>query len=338
MALWMVGRILHSKLIDREHPMQAHAATPITGWDTSINPQLVELTTRLAGESGQNITDIPGLTLYRADDTGTCHRIVCEPSLCFFIQGRKQVSFGDHDIEFPALTYMVNNIHLPIRAGVLDASPDQPYLAVKVAIDPSEVADLILQFGDRLPASEKDSECSLSSCGLCRASMDDAMQQALQRLLELLEKPDDIAVLAPMARREILYRAMMGELGPRIRKFATHDTQANRISRVIATLQERYTEPLRVSELAEQAIMSESALFHTFKRVTRMSPLQFQKKLRLHEARRLMLAEGMEAAAASYRVGYESPSQFSREYSRLFGAPPKTDVSKLRGLAETVPA
>ncbi len=318
--------------------MQASAATKSPDSKARVNPELVELTGRLTGGPGQHATDIPGLNLYRADEAITCHWGVCEPSLCFFIQGRKRISFGDHDIEFSSLTYMVNNIHLPVQAGTLDASPEQPYLAAKLIIDPKEVAELILQFGDRLPAPEKDSECPVGSCGMCRTSMGEDTQHALQRLLELLEKPEDIPVLAPMARREILYRAMMGELGPRIRKFATSDTQANRISQVITMLQERFAEPLRVGELAEQANMSESALFHTFKRVTRMSPLQFQKKLRLHEARRLMLAEGLEAAAASYRVGYESPSQFSREYSRLFGAPPRADVTKLRGMGDALPA
>ena len=116
-----------------------------------------------------------------------------------------------------------------------------------------------------------------------------------------------------------------------MRRFASADSQAHRISKVIAVLKDRFTEPLRIRELAEQANMSESSLFHSFKQVTRMSPLQFQKKLRLHEARRLMLSEGLEAATASFRVGYESPSHFSREYSRLFGAPPRADVIKLRG-------
>ena len=145
-------------------------------------------------------------------------------------------------------------------------------------------------------------------------------------------------MLAPLTRREIIYRSLIGEMEPRMRKFASIDSQANRISRVISTLKDRYSEPLRVKDLADSANMSESTLFHSFKQVTRMSPLQFQKKLRLHEARRLMLTEGLEAATASYRVGYESPSHFSREYSRLFGAPPRADVSKLRGAQAGVSA
>ncbi|HSH42575.1 MAG TPA: AraC family transcriptional regulator, partial [Arenicellales bacterium] len=180
--------------------------TPHT--DTFTNPRLVELAARLTGEPGHHDTAIPGLSLYRADEALTCHWGVCEPSLCFFIQGRKRISFGDQSIEFTALTYMVNNIHLPVQAGTLEASPEQPYLAAKIMIDPKEVAELILQFGDRLPAPERDSECPVGSCGMCRASMGEDTQRALERLLELLDKPEDIPVLAPMARREILYRAM----------------------------------------------------------------------------------------------------------------------------------
>lgn len=310
----------------------AKAATPIKS-----NEQLVELAKRVAPESGVFETDVPGLTLYRTDSSMTCHWSVCEPSLSFIIQGSKTIRFGDHQIEFPPLNYMVANVHLPVQVAMIDATPKRPYLGAKLTIDPKEVTDLILEFGSHLPKAEKDTACpNGGDCGMCRTDMGQDMQDALQRLLVLADQPDDIPALAPMARREIFYRALMGEFGPRIRRFATSDTQAHRISQVIAVLQDRFTEPLRVGHLAEQANMSESALFHAFKRVTRMSPLQFQKKLRLHEARRLMLTEGLEAASASYRVGYESPSQFSREYSRLFGAPPRADVVKLREASESV--
>ena len=161
--------------------------------------------------------------------------------------------------------------------------------------------------------------------------MNTRMQGALYRLLSLLDSPEDIPILSPLARRELIYRALMGEMGPQMRRFAASDSQANRIARVIYALKERYAQPLKIRDLADAANMSESTLYHSFRQVTRMSPLQYQKKLRLHEARRLMLAEGLEAATASYRVGYESPSHFSREYSRMFGAPPRADVSQLRG-------
>ena len=192
-----------------------------------------------------------------------------------------------------------------------------------------------MELGDKAPLLDPHGPCPEVQCGLCMSSMDERMQSALYRLLSLLDSPGDIPILAPLARREIIYRTLIGEMGSRMRKFASADSQSHRISTVISALKDHYAEPLRISELAEAANMSESTLYHSFKQVTRMSPLQFQKKLRLHEARRLMLTEGLEAATASYRVGYESPSHFSREYSRLFGAPPRADVTLLRGQHRT---
>lgn len=305
---------------------------------SATNDRLVELVSNHAPDTGRYESSIEGVELFRSDSSTSCQWGVCEPSLCFVVQGAKSIRLGDREIIFDRLSYLVNSVHLPVLAKTLDATPERPYLGVKVIVQPEEVTELLMESGDRLPGHDDGHLCPEVACSLCHTRMDDDMHRALGRLLSLLEKPGDIPVLAPLAKREILYRALIGELGPRIRKFATIDSQAHRISQVITILQARYTEPLRIGELAEQANMSESTLFHTFKKVTRMSPLQFQKKLRLHEARRLMLAEGLEAASAGYRVGYESPSQFSREYSRLFGAPPRADVSMLRGGVEPLPA
>ena len=247
------------------------------------------------------------------------------------IQGTKTIQLGDREITYQPLSYLASSVHLPVLGRIVDASEEHPYLAVKLKVDPQEVAELVLELGDKAPPLHPTESCPEVQCGLCMSSMDERMQSALYRLLSLLDSPGDIPILAPLARREIIYRALIGEMGSRMRKFAAADSQAHRISTVISTLKDHYAEPLRISELAEAANMSESTLYHSFKQVTRMSPLQFQKKLRLHEARRLMLTEGLEAATASYRVGYESPSHFSREYSRLFGAPPRADVTLLRG-------
>jgi len=242
---------------------------------------------------GLQPTPIEGLELIRSDTPTTCVSSVYEPSLCLIAQGGKTVWLGDKEIVYGPLSCLVSSVHLPVLGQVTQASPDKPYLGVKLSVDPQEVTDLIIELGDDL--SEPEEECPDISCGLCRTQAEKGMVEAVTRLVSLL------------------------------------DSQAHRISKVIAVLKDRFTEPLRIHELAEQANMSESSLFHSFKQVTRMSPLQFQKKLRLHEARRLMLSEGLEAATASFRVGYESPSHFSREYSRLFGAPPRADVIKLRG-------
>ncbi|MDV2078038.1 AraC family transcriptional regulator [Marinobacter xestospongiae] len=274
-------------------------------------------------------TLVPGLQLFRSDNPTSCTATVYEPSVCFMVQGTKSVSFGDRELFYQALTYMVSSVHLPVLGRILDASPESPYLAFKLTFDPQEVSNLVLEMGAQLPPVNDC--CAEGNCALSMATIEHPLLDALCRFTGLLDAPQDIPVLAPLIRREILYRVLLGDMGPRMRKFAVADSSVQRVSRVIAVLKDRYTESLKVRELADEVNMSESALFHTFKQVTRMSPLQYQKKLRLHEARRLMLSEGLEAATASYRVGYESPSHFSREYSRLFGAPPRADVIKLRG-------
>lgn len=293
--------------------------------------QLADSILRWAPDSGVHTTNVPGLELFRSDSPTSCSSSVYEPCLCFMVQGSKSVSFGDRELVYQPLTYMVSSVHLPVLGRIDHATPEFPYLALKLVLDPKEISNLVLELGNQLPNLAELEECSEGSCGLCLASMDTGMLDAVTRLTGLLDSPNDIAVLAPLVRREIIYRTLIGDMGPRMRRFVMADSSAHRVSRVIALLKDRYTEALRVKELADEVNMSESALFHTFKQVTRMSPLQFQKKLRLHEARRLMLSEGLEAASASYRVGYESPSHFSREYSRLFGAPPRADITKLRG-------
>ncbi|MBM1144908.1 AraC family transcriptional regulator [Alcanivorax sp. ZXX171] len=286
-----------------------------------------------APDEGLNQTAIPGLELMRADSTTSCMgSSVYDPSFCLIAQGAKTVWLGDREIAYGPLSCLVSSVHLPVLGKVTEASPENPYLGVKVNVDPQEVTDLMLELGEEPlePGDPEDPE-NACSCGLGRAQAEKDMVEAVLRFVALLDNPRDARILAPLARREIIYRALIGEIGPRMRKFAVADTQAHRIARVISVLKDRFSEPLRIRDLADLANMSESSLFHSFKQVTRMSPLQFQKKLRLHEARRLMLAEGLEAATASFRVGYESPSHFSREYSRLFGNPPRADVIKLRG-------
>lgn len=280
-----------------------------------------------AQPEGIHESAIGGLHLARVNTPTSSVSSVYEPCLCIIVQGSKTIWLGDREIVYGPLSYMVSSVHLPVIGQVDTASPDHPYLSIRVDVDSQEVADLVLDLGDEVP----EEKCPEVTCGLCVSQTDPAMLDATARLVALLDSPSDARILAPLARREILYRALIGEMGPRMRKFAAADSQAHRISKAIALLKNRFTEPLRIRDLADQVNMSESSLFHSFKQVTRMSPLQFQKKLRLHEARRLMLSEGLEAATASYRVGYESPSHFSREYSRLFGAPPRADVVKLRG-------
>lgn len=311
---------------------------PSTASAEPMCQQLGDLVAARMTAEGVYETSIPGLELFRVDSPTPCMSTVYEPSLCVIAQGRKTVQLGDREIVYGAHSYMVSSVDLPVNGRVVDASPENPFLAVKISINPAEVADLVLELGDAAPP-EPQVDCPYSACGLCVAQVDMGILDAMTRLVRLIDSPADARILAPLIQREIIYRALIGEMGLRMREFVSADSQSHRISRVIAVLKDRFAEPLRVRELAEDVNMSESTLYHSFKQVTRMSPVQFQKKLRLHEARRLMLSEGLEAATASYRVGYESPSHFSREYSRMFGAPPRADVIKLRGETRlTMPA
>jgi AraC-like DNA-binding protein len=294
----------------------------------SARQMLVRSVLQWAPEQGLQDTALEGVGLVRSDAPTHFMPTVYEPSLIFVVQGRKTVQLGDEGITYDPLSYLAASVYLPVMGQIVDASPEQPYLAIRLTIESREVTDLVLELGGKAPAMDAYPDLS---CALSFAWMDQGLLDGVIRLLALLQAPADAPILAPLVRREIVYRALMGEIGPRMRAFARVGSQANRISRAIAVLKDRFLEPLRISDLAEQVNMSESSLYHSFKQVTRMSPLQFQKKLRLHEARRLMLSEGLEAATASYRVGYESPSHFSREYRRLFGAPPRADVNKLRG-------
>lgn len=287
--------------------------------------ELADRVARLTPCEGLHGSGIPGLTLIRFDHPSQPLPAVYEPSLCVVVQGRKQARLADELYVYDPLHYLLVSMSLPMLGQIIEASPAQPYLCLRIDIDPRLIGELLLQVGPKIaPAASRGRALMLA-----RSSA--PLLDAVLRLVRLHDTPDEAAVLAPLALREIHYRVLMGELGGRLRALCETDGQAQRIARAIEQIRTRYTEPLRVEALAEAAHMSVSSLHHRFKTVTNLSPLQYQKQLRLQEARRLMLAEGLEAGAAGYRVGYESASQFSREYRRLFGAPPKEEVRAMRG-------
>lgn len=249
---------------------------------------------------------------------------VYQPSLCVVVQGRKRALLDGEVFHYDALNYLVVSVTLPVMGQVLEASAERPFLGLRLDLDLEEIARLMLEVGGR-GAAPVDTDR-----GLFVARMDEPLLDAVLRMVRLLDAPEDIAALAPVVRREIYYRVLRGELGRRLVDLAESNGGSHRIVRAIEWLKQRYAAPLRIEELADEVYMSPSALHHRFKAVTAMSPLQYQKHLRLHEARRLMFAEGLECAAAGHRVGYASPSQFSREYRRLFGAPPRVEIARLR--------
>ncbi|HEY0943308.1 MAG TPA: AraC family transcriptional regulator [Steroidobacter sp.] len=286
--------------------------------------ELAALVARWTPNEGVHPSAIRGLTVIRGNSPSIPTPSVYEPSLCIVVQGRKRCLLGDDIYYYDALNYLVVSVTLPAVGQVIEATPERPYLCLRFELDARTIGELLLQVGrSGVPPS--------TDRGLYVARTGPQLLDAVLRLTRLLEEPRDAAILAPLVMREIHYRVLTGEMGHRLRELCVVDSQVNRVARAIELLRKRFTESLRIEDLAAAAHMSESSLHHRFKAVTAMSPMQFQKHLRLHEARRLMLTEGLEAAAAAHRVGYESPSQFSREYRRLFGAPPRREIETVRG-------
>jgi AraC-like DNA-binding protein len=279
---------------------------------------------RLAPYDGTHRTALPSLVLTRGSEPTVCRPTVYQPCLGIVVQGRKRAVLNDEVFHYDALNYLVVSVTLPAMGQVLEASREQPFLSLRMNLDPEEIARLVLQLGNR------GSSPVAADRGLFVARMDEPLLDAVLRMVKLLETPEDLDVLAPVVQREIHYRILRGDLGSRVLDLAQSEGGNHRVVRAIEWLKQHYAAPLRIEELAGVVHLSPSALHHNFKAVTAMSPLQYQKHLRLHEARRLMFADGVECATAGHRVGYESASQFSREYRRLFGAPPRSEIARLR--------
>jgi len=261
------------------------------------------------------------VSLIRADAPSTPTPAVYEASLCIIAQGSKRVSIGEHSVVYDAAHYLLVSVDLPLVGHVLDASPERPYLCCKIDLDAAMLADLMASEGGGVART------NLSVLGVYPGDPD--LIGAACRLVGLLDRPDTIRALAPLIEREILYRLLTGPHGPMLRHVATAGSHLNQVSRAIAAIRRRFDERIRIDDVAAEAGMSASSLHAHFKAITRMTPLEYQKQLRLQEARRLMLTEGATASTAGFAVGYESPSQFSREYRRLFGAPPRADIERL---------
>lgn len=279
--------------------------------------------------------ELPGLMLIRQDDALLDNCAVYEPCVALIVQGRKRVLLGDEVLNYGEDRYLIASMDLPVRTAVLEASPDRPYLGLALRLDWRELASLMLEVPAPTPGRKT---AAPDSRAMTTGALSLPLLQAFDRLLELLDHPQDIGALAPLIQREIHYRLLTGEAGARLRQIATVDTQSHQVARAIARIYAQFHQPLRVEELAREAGMGLSTFHHHFKHLTAMTPLQYQKQLRLNEARRLMLSQRLDASTAAFRVGYESPSQFSREYRRLFGVPPSRDVAGLRSVAEPLAA
>ena len=273
---------------------------------------------------GDASTAINALGLFRRDAPAPPCFCVIEPSVVLVAQGIKQLRMGTETYRYDTSQFLITSLELPATSEVIEASATQPCLGLSLKLDLRLLAELIAQ-GNLPPPRDRS-----VGLGIGLGTANAAILGPFERLLMLLEEPDVIPVLAPMIQREIHFRLLMSDQAAKLRQIASVDSQSHRIAKAIDWLKLNFARTLRIEALAERAQMSAPTFHHHFRQLTSMSPLQYQKLLRLNEAKRLMLNEQLDAASAAFAVGYESPSQFSREYSRLFGAPPKRDIAQLR--------
>ena len=285
--------------------------------------ELAELIERNVAVDGTYDTSISGLRFVRTTQISEPVYSVYEPSLCVVAQGSKLVMLGEESYQYDSASYLTASVHLPITGQIIKASPDKPYLCVNLQLDMNQIFEVV-QSSSQVISNDSPGR------GLVISLVNDSLLEAVLRLIRLLDTPQDIPILADGIKREIIYRILQNDRNDSLKHFALVGSQAQRIAKVIGVLNREFAQPLKVDELAKEARMSSSSFYHHFKEVTGMSPIQFQKQLRLQEARRLLLTENLEAAEAAFQVGYESPSHFNREYSRKFGLSPMKDIRRLR--------
>lgn len=315
---------LRSMLTSTPLPLRAEA--PVDQMQvTVLRAELAATIDRLTKVDGAHETAIPRLVLARASQMQHPVHAMYEPAFCVLAQGSKRVMLGNEVYIYDGSRYLVASQNLPVSGQVIDASPESPYLGLRLEFDVKDIAALAIEIG---PGDRSTS--SAPERGIFTGELSTTLLDPVLRLVKLLDTPQDVPALAPLITREILYRVLRSPDGWRLAQMAVVDSHGQRIAQAIGLLAQRFREPLRMEELADAIHMSVSSLHQHFKAVTSMSPLQFQKQLRLQESRRLMIAEHLDASTAGHRVGYESQSQFNREYSRFFGLPPARDVKRLR--------
>ncbi|MGK5038318.1 AraC family transcriptional regulator N-terminal domain-containing protein [Janthinobacterium sp. LB3P118] len=294
--------------------------TPLAAQD-----EIAALISRHAPRNGDYATAIGNLTFHRQSSVTESLFHAARPSVAIIAQGAKDVTLGSETFHYSRMQYLLTSVDLPVQVRVAQASEQQPHLCVVLGIDIADVAALLDSDSDNaaqkiLPATR----------GISVSDVSPELLDAMLRLVRLLDKPGEIAALAPLIRRELTYRLLNGPVGARLRHMALASSQSHQVGQAIDWIKHHYAQPLRIEHLAGMANMSMSSLHHHFKAITAMTPMQYQKLLRLQEARRLMLVEQIDAGTAGYRVGYASESQFSREYSRQFGRAPMRDVGQVR--------
>jgi AraC-like DNA-binding protein len=288
--------------------------------------ELVERIARAVREDGR-VEPLKGLHLHRASSPTESVHGMSGPAFCVIAQGSKEVFLGDDRYQYDPMHYLLATAELPIVSHVIEASQERPYLSLSVKLDPTLVGSVMVEAG------HVSSRSHANVRAINVSPLDASLLDAVVRLVRLLDTPAEAPFLLPLITREIVYRLLMGEQGDRLRHIAVQGGHTHRIARAIERLRKEFDQPLRIDDIARELGMSVSSFHHHFRAVTAMSPLQFQKQIRLQEARQLMLGEDLDAASAGYRVGYNNAAHFNREYKRLFGLPPLRDVERLREAA-----
>lgn len=300
--------------------------TQIDPRDDSNRIELVEILRRRCVNEGAN-SMAEGLNFYRHTALTQPFHGLYSPSMCIIAQGAKQVQMGEELFRYDPSHFLLCSLDVPVVSQVVEASAEVPYLGLKLDLDPTLIASVSVEAG--VSPGRNDSSVKSIAVGKLQGDLLDAFV----RLFHLLDNPADYRVISPLVTREIIYRLLISEHGPRLRQMAVFGGHTNRITKAVQTLRTKFNEPLSIEDLASELGMSASSFHQHFKMATSMSPLQFQKQLRLQEARRLLLTEDLDASSAAVRVGYDDASQFTREYKRLFGDPPMRDVGRFKQLS-----
>lgn len=272
-------------------------------------------------------TELPWLTLIRRTGPTPTGRGMLQPSMCLLVQGEKEMLVGQRLLRYGPGCYVQAGVAMPVSGRIVEASAQQPYYGLRVDLNPKEIAAFILDM--QLPVPPERDDVPVVSV----EPASDLLLEVFARLLRLLSRPKDAPVLGRLLKQELIYHLVTAPGGATLTRGLLGGQREHAVSRAITWIRDHYDEPLKIADLAESVHLSPSVLHRRFKAATVMSPLQYQKQVRLLEARRLLLSGELEAASVAYQVGYESPSQFSREYRRLFGASPLQDAQQLRGQA-----
>ena len=292
-----------------------------------VDEMRAELARKIANRAaaeGDTVTEIAGLRLYRRSTPTACASAAYEPSLVVFVQGQKRINVGKTTYVCDGSNFLLTSIDLPVVSQVITATAKEPILGLLLRLEMPRVREILSQ--QEFHLREESADARGMAVGVSSVELLDACT----RLVDLLDTPQDVPFLSSLIQQEIIYRLLRSPQGKHLRAIATLGEQSHRTARAVEWLRVNYAKPLRVEELATMARIGVSTLHHQFRSLTAMSPLQYQKQLRLHVARERMLNNGLDAASAAFEVGYESASQFNREYSRFFGQPPMRDIKARR--------